>query len=82
MIVREIRFSLGDVGRSPAAHIEVDGVEYMILGGRSSVTILSGRWCHDRRATGKTFRSVADVVSHYKRHGEEIAKYVSRLVSF
>lgn len=64
------------------AHLQIDGTEYMLLGGNRSVTVLSGRWCHDRRAVGKTFQTPADLQGNYRRHGEELVRYANRLTSW
>jgi hypothetical protein len=61
-------------------HVVVSGDEYLILGGAEYpwVTVLTGRWIHDRRALGRTFRYRIDLERHYKRHGKLLAGYVAR----
>lgn len=83
MLIREIDFHAGDSERAAMAHIEVDGKrEYMIIGGRGSVTILTGRWIRDRRALGKTFWNLQEIQDHYKRDGAVIIEYSARVAHF
>ena len=83
MMIREIALTTATPGRAATAHLEIDGMEYMLLACRSFVTVLRGRWCNDRRALGKTFHRPADLAAHYKRgHGEELLRYANRLTKW
>lgn len=82
MTIREINLTHATADRSAMAHLEIDGMEYMLLGGKSSVTVMSGRWCHDRRALGKTFHNPAALQSNYRRHGEELIRYANRITNW
>lgn len=79
MLIREIAFHLAEPGRSAMAHLEIDGREYLITGGKSSVTVYVGRWIGSTNAQGRTFWEPAEIVKHYKRHGEELLRYANRL---
>lgn len=82
MMIREISLTVATQDRAAMAHLEIDGVEYMLLGCKASVTVLSGRWCRDRRALGKTFRTPADLQRNYRRHGDELVRYANRITTW
>ena len=79
MAILEIDYHAGDSDRAPMAHIQIDGMAYMLLGGRGSVTVIAGRWINDRRSLGKTFWTPAALAEHYKRHGSILLEYANRL---
>lgn len=80
MLIQEISFNAGDSERSASAHISIDGKEYLLVGGRGSVTVVAGRvWINSRRSFGRTFWKAEELVSHYKRHGAELLRYANRL---
>ncbi len=82
MLIREIALTHATPSRAAMAHLEIDGTEYMLLGCTHSVTVLAGRWCHSRRALGKTFHSPQDLARHYKRHGGELLCYANRITNW
>lgn len=83
MLVREIDYHAGSFDRSPMAHVEIDGAEYLIVGGRGYVTVLAGRqWIKSRRALGRTFWSPAELAGHYRQHGEVLLGYANRVASW
>lgn len=82
MLIREIKLTTATADRAAMAHLEIDGTEYMLLGGKTSVTVLSGRWCHDRRALGKTFQSPAALQENYRKHGAELVRYANRITNW
>lgn len=81
--ILEIRINPnGTATSSPVAHFSIDGREYMICGGRSSVTIFTGKWVNDRRALGKTFHSPESLQASYKRDGKIIREYADQLTNW
>ncbi len=81
-MIREIEISSGTADSCPMAHIEIDGTEYMLCGGTGCVSVIAGRlWIHSRRTMGKTFWSLCELVSHYRRHGKELAEYAVRVAT-
>lgn len=82
MIIQEIALTRATPDRAAKAHLNIDGTEYMLLGGKASVTVLSGRWCSDRRALGKTFFSPETLAANYRRHGEELIRYANRVTTW
>jgi hypothetical protein len=82
MIVREIEMTQRTPQRAATIHIEIDEVGYFIIGSRHSVTVLYDKWMNRRWARGKTFFSASELAKHYKKHGQEVAKYANRVTSW
>ena len=82
MLIQEIALTHAEPGKAATAHLQIDGKEYMLLGSRLGVTVLCGRWCHDRRALGKSFYSPENLVSHYRKHGAELLRYANRITAW
>lgn len=80
MLIQEIENRTDEKGNA-FVHLSIDGKEYLILGGAlsKSVTVACGRWIDDMRSIGKTFFSLESLRVHYKRHGNELARYAERM---
>lgn len=64
------------------AHIQIDGREYLMIGGTAWVTVLAGKWITNRRALGKTFHRLGELARHYKQDGATLAAYAAKLASW
>lgn len=82
MTILEIAMKPATQDSVASAHIDVDGKQYLILAGRSWVTVLAGRqWINSRRALGRTFHSMTELVANYRRHGRVIGEYAAKLAT-
>ncbi len=82
MTIQEIRISPRTKDTCAVVHISVEGREYQLYSSGTAISVVNPEARIRRgiyRSLGKCFEEVAEIGTHYKKHGKQLMEYAKRV---